>query len=129
MAVLVRDLGLLFIGVPRTGCTSISRFLVDEFGGIFVPREDILDADGRILVSRKHSSLEDIRRHELIPPETLHRLRTCAAVRNPSGESVPDSLAHTIATEIKNRAGCRSEVTVELIPSQTYSTFETGGPA
>jgi uncharacterized hydrophobic protein (TIGR00271 family) len=52
-----------------------------------------------------------------------------AAVRSPLGESVPDSLARAIATEIKNRAGCRSEVTVELIPSQTYSTFETGGAA
>ena len=50
-----------------------------------------------------------------------------AAVRNPSGETVPDSLAQTIATEIKNRSGCLSQVTVEIVPSQTYSTFESGG--
>ena len=45
------------------------------------------------------------------------------AVRNQAGEAIPASLAQTIATEIKDRTGCRSEVTVEIIPSQTYSTL------
>lgn len=44
-------------------------------------------------------------------------------VRNRAGETVPAALAQTIATDIRNRTGCRSEVTVETIPTQTYSTF------
>jgi uncharacterized hydrophobic protein (TIGR00341 family) len=37
--------------------------------------------------------------------------------------TVPESLAQTIAIKIKEKTGCRSEVTVEMIPSQTYSTL------
>lgn len=44
-------------------------------------------------------------------------------VRNQAGEEAPASLAQTIATEIQERTGCRSEVTVEIIPCQTYSTL------
>lgn len=44
-------------------------------------------------------------------------------VRNQAGEMIPTSLAQTIAAEIKDRTGCRSEVTVEMIPCQTYSTL------
>ncbi|TFG72591.1 MAG: DUF389 domain-containing protein [Anaerolineales bacterium] len=35
----------------------------------------------------------------------------------------PDSLAQSIATRIIDETGCRSEVTVEIIPTQTYSTL------
>ena len=44
-------------------------------------------------------------------------------VRNQAGETIPASLAQTIATEIKNRTGCRGEVAVEMTPSQIYSTL------
>lgn len=44
-------------------------------------------------------------------------------VRNQAGGMVPDSLAQTIATHINDETGCRSEVTVEVIPCQTYSTL------
>jgi len=44
-------------------------------------------------------------------------------VRNQAGETVPASLAQTIAADIKGRTGCRSEVTVEMIPYQAYSTL------
>ena len=47
----------------------------------------------------------------------------CVTVRNPGGETVSVSLAQDITTRIKERAGCRSEVTVEILPSQTYSTL------
>ena len=44
-------------------------------------------------------------------------------VRNPLGETVPDSLSQDLAAAIENRTACRSEVTVELIPSQTHSAL------
>ncbi len=44
-------------------------------------------------------------------------------VRADVGVTVADSLAQTIAEEIYDRTGCRSEVTIDLIPCQTYSTL------
>jgi len=43
--------------------------------------------------------------------------------RHQPGEIVPHSLAQTIGDEMQSRTGCRGEVTVDLIPSQTYSTL------
>lgn len=44
-------------------------------------------------------------------------------VPNQAGETVPASLAQTIAAHIKGRTDCRSEVTVEIMAYQTYSTL------
>jgi hypothetical protein len=46
-------------------------------------------------------------------------------VRTEGGETAPDSLAETIATKIRDETecGCRSVVTIEVIPCQTYSTL------
>lgn len=46
-------------------------------------------------------------------------------VRNRARETVtvPDALTQAIAIKIKEKTHCRSEVTVEMIPSQTYSTL------
>ena len=44
-------------------------------------------------------------------------------VRADVGVTVPDSLAQTIAAQIHDRTGCRSEVSIDLIPCQTYSTL------
>jgi uncharacterized hydrophobic protein (TIGR00271 family) len=44
-------------------------------------------------------------------------------VRSRPDELPPTTLAQTIADCIQERKQCRSEVTVEMIPSQTYSTF------
>jgi len=46
-----------------------------------------------------------------------------ATILSQARESVPASLAQNIATEIKSKTGCSSEVTVEMIPCQTYSTL------
>lgn len=43
--------------------------------------------------------------------------------RHQPGEIVPDSLAQTIGDELQSGIGCRGEVTVDLIPSQTYTTL------
>ena len=44
-------------------------------------------------------------------------------IRNSTGEAAPAHLAHTVVDAIQTRTGCRSEVTIEMIPSQTYSSF------
>ena len=50
--------------------------------------------------------------------------RIYVTVRIQAGRTIPSSLAQTIATHVKNGTGCRSEVMVEVIPCQTYSTLE-----
>ncbi len=40
MALIVPDLGLLFIMAPHTGCTAIGEVLRERFGATFVPPED-----------------------------------------------------------------------------------------
>ena len=44
-------------------------------------------------------------------------------VRNSDAKATPSTLAQAIAMAIQDRTGCRSEVTVEMIPYQSYSTF------
>jgi hypothetical protein len=44
-------------------------------------------------------------------------------VRNPLGQIVPASFAADVAMRIREETACRSEVTVELIPSQTHSAL------
>jgi uncharacterized membrane protein len=44
-------------------------------------------------------------------------------VRSLDGSAAPSDLAQAIAMAIQQRTGCLSEVTVELIPFQSYSTF------
>jgi uncharacterized hydrophobic protein (TIGR00271 family) len=46
-----------------------------------------------------------------------------AIVLSQTGETVPASLAQAIAAEVRERTRCCSEVTVEIIPCQTYSTL------
>jgi uncharacterized hydrophobic protein (TIGR00271 family) len=44
-------------------------------------------------------------------------------VRETAGTTARDSLAQAIATEILDKVGCRSEVTVDIVPSHTYSNL------
>jgi uncharacterized hydrophobic protein (TIGR00271 family) len=46
------------------------------------------------------------------------------SLRNQSVIPVPGSLAQSIAMHVRNGTGCRTEVTVEVIPCQTYSALD-----
>lgn len=88
MALIVRDLGLLFIMAPHTGCTAIGDMLRKRFGGEFLPPDDILGPDGTILVPRKHSRLPQLLAHGLLSADQRSRLVVAAGVRNPFDEQV-----------------------------------------
>jgi hypothetical protein len=88
MALIVPDLGLLFIMAPHTGCTAIGEVLRERFDAAFVPPEDILRPDGTIEVPRKHSRLPQLMEAGLITPEQRARLVVAAGVRNPFDEEV-----------------------------------------
>jgi uncharacterized hydrophobic protein (TIGR00271 family) len=56
----------------------------------------------------------------LLAPKAANVLITA---RSAMGEEWPDALAQTIAKRILEETGCRSEVTLQLIPHETYSTL------
>jgi hypothetical protein len=68
---------------PRTACTAIGDLLCQQFGGEFVPSEDILDSNGRISIQKKHSTLAQLIEHNILAPEEAKSLLKVAAVRNP----------------------------------------------
>jgi uncharacterized hydrophobic protein (TIGR00271 family) len=45
------------------------------------------------------------------------------AAHTSGGEAVMPTLAQAVAVAVQDRMGCQSEVTVEIVPSQSYSTF------
>jgi hypothetical protein len=83
MAIICRKYNLLFIMTPRTACTAIGELLCERFGGEFIPSGDILDARGLILVDKKHSTLSDLIKHNILTTEEAKSLLKVAAVRNP----------------------------------------------
>ena len=83
MAIICRRYRLLFIMVPRTGCTAIGELLCNHYGGEFVPSEDILDSDGMTLVDRKHCTLSDLVKYQALTHEDTKSMFRVAAVRNP----------------------------------------------
>jgi len=68
---------------PRTACTAIGELLCKEFGGEFVPSEDILDSNGRISVQKKHSTLAELIEHKILTEAHANSLLKVASVRNP----------------------------------------------
>jgi hypothetical protein len=83
MAIICRKYDLLFIMTPRTACTAIGELLCQDYGGEFLPAEDILDDDGQISVQKKHSTLAELLEHKILHPEEAKSLLKVAAVRNP----------------------------------------------
>ena len=83
MAILCPKYSLLFIMTPRTACTAIGELLCKQFGGEFIPSNDILDSHGRVSVRRKHSTLSDLIQHGLLTGTESESLLKVAAVRNP----------------------------------------------
>jgi hypothetical protein len=68
---------------PRTACTAIGDLLCNQFGGEFVPSEDILDSNGRISVQKKHSTLAELIKHNILTEAEVKSLLKVSAVRNP----------------------------------------------
>ncbi len=83
MAILCADHDLLFIMAPHTGCTAVGETLKAELGGVFLPGQDIRDADGEVLVPRKHSQLGELMGHRLVTPAQRRTMVVASTIRNP----------------------------------------------
>jgi len=82
MAIVCHDLKLLFIMVPGTGCSVVGKVLTEQFGGKYLPENDIIKG-GRIVHQRKHNSLSQILQDGLIDKDLLRDYTIAATVRNP----------------------------------------------
>ena len=84
MAIYSRRHRYLFLMAPRTGCTAIGeRVLIPELEGEYLPAEDVLAADGTVIAAKKHSTLADLRRANVLTEAELASLFVFTTVRNP----------------------------------------------
>jgi hypothetical protein len=83
MAIICRKYNLLFIMTPRTACTAVGELLREQFGGEFIPPENILDSLGLIGVDKKHSPLSALIKNNVLTIDQARSLLKVAAVRNP----------------------------------------------
>jgi hypothetical protein len=83
MAIICPDYKILFIQVPATGCTSISKVLIENFGGHILPEKDILLGGKYKLVGIKHNTVAQLVGFNLISKKELNSYLTFATVRNP----------------------------------------------
>lgn len=77
MAILCRELGLLFILNPATGSTATGKLLRERFGGEWLPSAD------QPGVPKKHSTLRELLDAGLLSTEERARLCVVTTVRNP----------------------------------------------
>jgi len=82
MAIICREHRLLFIMVPGTGCSAVANALVRQVAGQWLPESDLVVGTRKVL-NRKHNSIDDLLRFELITPGELHNHLTFATIRNP----------------------------------------------
>jgi hypothetical protein len=83
VAILCRDIGLLFLQAPHTGSTSLGTLLREDFGGVKLLEDRVRDDDGRIILRQKHQSLPQLLEAGLITPEERADLLVVVGVRNP----------------------------------------------
>lgn len=83
MAVICRHHNLLAILTPRTACSAVATVLQTELQGVYIPEADTIDAAGRVVVWRKHTTLRQLERHALISQEQRRQLTVFTTVRNP----------------------------------------------
>ena len=93
MALLARQIGLLFIMAPHTGCTATGRVLRKDFKARFLPSKKVTGPDGKLLVPRKHTTLPQLVESGILDgaftdPAERKRLVIASTIRNPFDANV-----------------------------------------
>ncbi len=83
MAILCRDIGLLFLQAPHTGSTSLGTLFREDFGGVKLLEDRVRDEKGRIVLRQKHQSLPQLLEAGLITQQERRDLLVVVGVRNP----------------------------------------------
>lgn len=83
MAVICRDYRLLFLLNPRTAGTAVAAALERHCGGEQIPEDDLLAADGSLVLQAKHNTIDDLMRHRVLTQSDIDGLTVVTTVRNP----------------------------------------------
>jgi hypothetical protein len=83
MAILCRDIGLLFLQAPHTGSTSLGTLLREDFGGVKLLEDRVRDSNGRIVLRQKHQTLAQLLEAGLISAQQRRDVLVVVGVRNP----------------------------------------------
>jgi len=68
--------------VGGTGCSSVGKVLMDRFNGTYLPEENLYK-NGKMILQRKHTSIQDLLKHKLISRKKLSSYLAFATIRNP----------------------------------------------
>ncbi|ACB51684.1 unknown [Crocosphaera subtropica ATCC 51142] len=82
MATICRTHKLLFMMVPGTACSAIGKVLQEQFGGEWIPKEDIYE-NNSLKLSKKHNSISNLVKFNLISRIELPLYLKFGTVRNP----------------------------------------------
>lgn len=83
MAIICRDLGLLFVLTPHTGSSAVGKVLREQLGGRWIPAERVVGRKGNTLVRTKHSTVADLVSNGVLRRSEVDRLHVFTTVRNP----------------------------------------------
>jgi hypothetical protein len=83
MAILCRQIGLLFLQAPHTGSTSLGTLFREELGGEKLLEDRVRDEHGRIVLRQKHQTLAQLIDAGLITTQQRQDLLVVVGVRNP----------------------------------------------
>ena len=82
MAIICPEYKLLFIMVPGTGCSAIGSVLRDQFGGQYLPSDNIFQENEKLL-DRKHNSISQLLEHGIISHAEVKAYVKFGTIRNP----------------------------------------------
>ena len=88
MAIICPEYKLLFIMVPGTGCSAIGSVLRDQFGGQYLPSDNIFQENEKLL-GRKHNSISQLLEHGIISHAEVKAYVKFGTIRNPFDRFVP----------------------------------------
>lgn len=83
MAIICRDLGLLFVLTPHTASSAVGKVLREQLGGAWLPTGHVENRRGRVVVRQKHSTATELVRHDVVTRRQLEQLHVFTTVRNP----------------------------------------------
>lgn len=84
MAIICSEINLLYFCVAKAGSTSISNMLIKFFHGKFIPENHIWNLENeQILVDRKHSTLQELLKYNILTVDYLKNFHILINARNP----------------------------------------------
>lgn len=83
MAIISDTHNFLFIMNPRTGCSALGDLLVRKADGYYIPEEDTLNENGKLLIKKKHTTINELVEFNVISQSKLDSLLKFTTIRNP----------------------------------------------